>query len=109
MMVHVEEVRAPQVRVTFRLACVDGGRIDHRLDGRARGILFLQRHASCGEPEATVHVRDREVAHREHDLRRRGIELPCRGANVRAERGRRKRNAEERATRSSGAHSSQLN
>jgi hypothetical protein len=40
MVVHVEEIRTPQVPVTFWLAPVDGDRIDHRLDGRAGGVLL---------------------------------------------------------------------
>src|SRR5262245_4785041 len=95
-----------------------GDRAQH-VDGRVPTLVIgdgfdppdrcRARPRARGEPEVAVDVRHREFADRKRDLRRSVIELPCRGANARAEGGRHKQNDEERATRSGGAHGWQLN
>jgi hypothetical protein len=62
---HVQEVRAAQVRVAFVVSRPDARGIDRRLDRRgARRIVRVEVELAAHLPEQAAHVRDHHVPHR---------------------------------------------
>src|SRR5262249_19835918 len=86
VLVDLEEVRAPEVRVALLIAGVDAGRLDRGVDLDRRRIGLVE---DDGAREVVEHAVDlgEEVADLEAHLGVRGVDLP-RGRRGRGERGR---------------------
>src|SRR6185312_9336270 len=72
---HVEEIRAPKVRVALLVVRADAGRIDAGLDGRGRRVRGVKRDAPANLVKLALHVGDHHVTNLELRGSVRGVDL----------------------------------